>query len=172
MDFSSVFGLHVSPLELVVRGTLIYWFLFLLFRFLRRDSSGVGVADILLIVLVADASQNGMSGSYESVPEACILVATLIGWNYLFDWAGFHFDWFRRFSQPPPLLLVDRGRVIGRNLRKEFVTREELDGELRKHGVTELAQVRAAYMETDGEFSVLTYAQSGQPHEKKRTPGA
>lgn len=172
MDLSNVFGLHVSPLELVVRGTLIYWFLFLLFRFLRRDSSGVGVADILLVVLVADASQNGMSGSYETVPEACILVTTLIGWNYLFDWASFRFDWFRRFSQPPPLLLVDRGRIVGRNLRKEFVTREELDGELRKHGVTELAEVRAAYMESDGEFSVLTYAKSSQPREKKRIPGA
>lgn len=172
MDFSNVFGLHVSPFELVVRGTLIYWFLFLLFRFLRRDSSGVGVADILLVVLVADASQNGMSGAYESVPEACILVTTLIGWNYLFDWAGFHFEWFRRFSQPPPLLLVHRGRVVRRNLRKEFVTREELEGELRKHGVTELAQVRAAYMESDGEFSVLTYEPSNPAPEKKRIPGA
>jgi len=173
MDLSNIFGLKVSPLELIVRGTLMYWFLFLLFRFLlRRGAGAVGVADILLIVLVADASQNGMSGTYQSVPEACVLVATLIGWNYVFDWASFHFEAFRRFSEAPPLLLVDRGRVIGRNLRREFVTRDELDEQLRKHGVTEIAQVRAAYMESDGDFSVLTYAQSSPPHEKKRTPGA
>lgn len=174
MDLGELFAFHVSPLELFVRGTLMYWFLFLLFRFvLRRDAGAVGVADILLVVLVADASQNGMSGSYETIAEGCLLVATLIGWNYFFDWAGFHFPAFRRFSEPPPILLIDRGRIQGKNLRREFVTRDELKAQLRKHGITDVGRVRAAYMESDGEFSVLTYGQPGQPHhEEKRTPGA
>ena len=56
MDLASLFSFHVSPLELVVRGSLIYWFLFLLFRFvLRRDVGSVGIADVLLVVLIADA---------------------------------------------------------------------------------------------------------------------
>jgi uncharacterized membrane protein YcaP (DUF421 family) len=75
-------------------------------------------------------------------------------------------------SEAQPHLLVDRGRVIGRNLRREFVTRDELDERLRKHGVTEIAQVRAAYMESDGEFSVLTYSRSRGAQERRRTPGA
>src|SRR5882672_1793360 len=174
MELSDLFGFHVSPLELIVRGTLIYWFLFLLFRFLlRRDTGSVGVADILLVVLVADASQNGMSGAYASISEGCVLVATLIGWNYLFDWLSFRYAPFRRFSQPPPLLLIDRGRVHGRNLRKEFVTRDELEEQLRKHGVTDIARVRAAYMESDGEFSVLTDdPRPARQHAERRTPGA
>jgi uncharacterized membrane protein YcaP (DUF421 family) len=173
MEFSSLFTFGVSPLELIVRGTLMYLFLFSLFRFvLRRDAGSVGIADILLVVLVADASQNGMSGEYHSVAEGCLLVATLVGWNYLFDWAGFHFPAFRRFSEPPPVLLIDRGRVLGKNLRKEFVTRGELNEQLRKHGVSDLAQVRAAYMESDGGFSVLTYEPERRPHhEEKKTPG-
>jgi len=84
---SSIFEFQVSPLELLVRGSLMYWFLFLLFRFiLRRDAGSLGLADILVIVLIADASQNGMSGEYKSVSEAMVLVGTIAGWNYLFDW--------------------------------------------------------------------------------------
>jgi uncharacterized membrane protein YcaP (DUF421 family) len=173
MDFADLFRFHVSPLELIVRGTLIYWFLFFLFRFvLRRDAGAIGVADILLVVLVADASQNGMSGSYETVAEGFVLVATLIGWNYFFDWAGYHFPAFRRFSEGPPVLLIDRGRIMARNLRKELVTREELDAQLRKRGVTDLTSVRAAYMESDGELSVLMDRQPQPPqHQEKKTPG-
>ena len=77
---SSIFEFQVSPLELLVRGSLIYWFLFLLFRFiLRRDAGSLGLADILVIVLIADASQNGMSGEYKSVSEAIVLVGTIAG---------------------------------------------------------------------------------------------
>jgi len=56
MNLSDLFAFHVSPVELIVRGTLMYWFLFLIFRFvLRRDAGAVGIADMLLVVLVADA---------------------------------------------------------------------------------------------------------------------
>lgn len=176
MDFASLFEFKVSALELIVRGSLMYWFLFLLFRFLlRRDAGTVGVADILLVVLVADAAQNGMSGSYETVSEGCVLVATLIGWNYLLDWASFRFDAVRRFAEPPPLLLIDRGRILARNLRKEYVTREDLMSQLRQHGVADVARVRAAYMESDGSFSVLLADEVRKPPaaaQKKNTPGA
>src|SRR5262245_52433496 len=75
-----LFELRVSVPELVVRGTAVYWFLFLLFRFvLRRDVGQLGVADVLLLVLVADASQNAMSGSYTTITEGFVLVATIAG---------------------------------------------------------------------------------------------
>ena len=80
MDWSWLVGFDVSPWQLVARGTLMYWFLFLVFRFLlRRDVGGLGVADVLLVVLVADASQNAMTASYHSVAKGHILVSTLIG---------------------------------------------------------------------------------------------
>lgn len=81
-DWGALFSIGVQPLELVVRGTAMYWFLFLLFRFvLRRDVGSIGIADVLLLVLIADAAQNAMAGSYESITEGCLLVATIVGWN-------------------------------------------------------------------------------------------
>ena len=65
-------------LELFVRGTVVYWFLFLAFRFLlRRNVGALGVADILLLVIVADASQNAMAGQYSSVTEGALLLLTI-----------------------------------------------------------------------------------------------
>jgi uncharacterized membrane protein YcaP (DUF421 family) len=158
LDFNEIFRLSLHPAELVVRGTAIYWFLFLIFRFaLRRDVGSIGIADVLLIVLIADASQNAMAGQYQSVGDGVVLVLTLVGWNVLVDWAAFRFDVLHRVLEAPPLLLIHRGRIVHRNLRREFLKVEELQAELRKQGVGDIAQVRAAYMESDGHISVLRY---------------
>jgi len=174
MSIGDLFQFRVSPVELFVRGTLIYWFLFAMFRFvLRRDAGGLGIADILLVVLIADASQNAMAGGYDSVSEGCVLVGTLIGWNYLVDWASFRWEVVRRLAEPTPLLLIDRGRVLARNLRREFVTRDELEAQLRLNGVGSLSNVRKAYLESDGRFSVVRYdSQHANPNQSTRMPGA
>lgn len=147
-------GLH--PLELIVRGSAMYWFLFLLFRFvLRRDASSMGLADILLLVLIADASQNAMAGSYTTVTDGFVLVGTIAGWSWLADWAAFRFDIVRRFVEAPPLVLVRHGRVLHRNLRREHVSMPELMAALREQGVESLSDVKVARMEPNGNISVI-----------------
>ncbi|MDR7297807.1 uncharacterized membrane protein YcaP (DUF421 family) [Pelomonas aquatica] len=156
LDLAALLRFDVSPLELVVRGSAMYWFLFLLLRFvLRRDTGSVGVADILLLVLIADASQNAMAGSYTTVAEGVVLVATLVGWNWAMDWAGYRYNWVRRFVEPPPVVLVRHGHLIGHNLRRQLVTIPELMAALRAHGIDKLADVKMARMEPDGGISVI-----------------
>jgi len=158
LDLAEIFRFSLHPAELVIRGTAMYWFLFLIFRFaLRRDVGSIGIADVLLIVLIADASQNAMAGEYRSVADGAVLVATLVGWNVLMDWAAFRFDALARVMEAPPLLLIHRGRIVHRNLRREFLKVEELQAELRKQGVDDISRVRAAYMESDGHISVLKF---------------
>ena len=159
---ADLFRVTVDPLELVARGTLMYWFLFLLFRLvLRRDVGSIGIADVLLLVLIADASQNAMAGGYGSVTEGCILVGTIAGWNYALDWISYHLPVVRRLIEPPPLLLVRNGRINRRALRREMVTNDELMAKLREHGYERLEQVKAVRMEGDGEITVV-------PHEGRR----
>lgn len=153
---ADLFRVSVDPLELVVRGTLMYWFLFLLFRFvLRRDVGSIGIADVLLLVLIADASQNAMSGGYGTVAEGCILVGTIAGWNYALDWIGYHSPAVRRLIEPPPLMLVKDGKLNRKAMRREMVTDEELLAKLREHGYERLDQVKAVRMESDGEITVV-----------------
>jgi uncharacterized membrane protein YcaP (DUF421 family) len=155
-DWNEIFGLSVSPLELIVRGTAMYLLLFLLFRgVIRRRVGSVGMADILVLVIIADAAQNGMSGEYRSVTEGGILIVTILAWNVLFDWLTYKSSRLQKILEPPPLLLIDNGRVLRRNLRVEFVSEDELRSKLREHGVTDYAQVAKAYMESDGEVSVI-----------------
>jgi uncharacterized membrane protein YcaP (DUF421 family) len=130
--------------------------LFLIFRFiLRRDVGAVGIADILLLVIIADAAQNAMSGGYSTYTEGAILVMTIVGWNWLLDWASFRYPSLRRLAQPARLTLIRNGVAQRRNLRREFITTEELDAKLREHGIEKIAQVKAAYLEEDGEISVI-----------------
>ena len=155
-EFAALFRFDVAPLEIIVRGSAMYWFLFLLFRFvLRRDTGSIAIADILLLVLIADASQNAMAGSYQTVAEGCLLVATIAGWNYAFDWASYRFDAVHRLVEPPPLLLIRAGRVLRANLRVEMLTVDDLKTKLREQGIEDLAQVKRAYMESDGTISVI-----------------
>ena len=167
-EVGSLFGLTVHPIELVVRGTAMYWFLFVLLRFvLRRDMGAIGVADILLLVLLADASQNAMAGGYESVADGMILVATIAGWNWLLDSLAYRFPAVRRVLEANPVPLVRGGRLMRRNLRREMITVEELMAKLREHGIERLDQVKSAIMESDGEISVIKHAQ--EPEAPPRT---
>lgn len=71
MDWSELFGLTVSSLELIIRGSTMYLFLFVIFRVVvKRRVGAVGMGDILVLVIIADAAQNGMSGEYKSISEA------------------------------------------------------------------------------------------------------
>jgi len=156
LDWSGMFGLSVPPLELIIRGSAMYLLLFVLFRVVvRRRVGAVGMADILVLVIVADAAQNAMSGEYKSVTDGAILVGTILAWDMLIDWLNYRVPALRGWLEAPPLLLVRDGRIIRRNLRHEFVTEDELKAKLREKGVAEISEVREARMESDGEVSVL-----------------
>jgi uncharacterized membrane protein YcaP (DUF421 family) len=159
----------MSPWELIIRGSLIYWFLFILFRFiLRRDAGSVGLADILVIVLIADAAQNGMAGEYKSVGEAVVLIATIAGWNFWIDWMSFRFPKFARFAEPGMVPLIRHGSILRANMRREMITEEELRSQLRENGVEDLSQVKHAALEPDGSISMIRYSQEESARANKR----
>jgi uncharacterized membrane protein YcaP (DUF421 family) len=157
VDWGTVFVPKTPLLEIVVRGTLVYLALFAMLRLvLKRQSGAIGVSDLLVVVLIADAAQNAMAGDYKSVPDGVLLVAVIIFWSYALDWLGHRYPRVGRFLHPPPLLLVEDGRMHRRNMRAELITPEELMSQLREQGVEHLARVKRAYMEGDGKLSVVT----------------
>lgn len=156
VDWQELFSFSVAPAELVVRGTAMFWFLYLLFRFVvRRDAGGVGMADILVLVIVADAAQNAMAGEYRSITDGMVLVGTIVFWNYLLDWLCYRFPALEQVLQPRPLLLVKDGRMLLDNMRRQMLTREELLAKIREEGLEDLKAVKRAYMESDGKISVI-----------------
>ena len=155
-DLAQLFVLRVSPLELFVRGSAVYWFLFLIFRVvMRRNVGSIAIADILVLVVIADAAQNAMAGGYDSITEGFVLVGTIVGWNVALDVLAYRFARLRRLLEAPPLLLVRDGRMLHHHLRREFLTEDEVLAKLREKGVENVTEVKQAYMEGDGSISVI-----------------
>ncbi|MDE5454096.1 DUF421 domain-containing protein [Bradyrhizobium sp. CSA112] len=158
-----------SVLEMIVRGTVMYLALLLILRFvMKRQSSTVGLADILVIVLIADAAQNAFSHEYKSITEGVVLVLTIVFWDYLLNWLGYRFRPFERLLVPPPLPLVEHGRINRRNMRSAFITREELESELREQGVSDFAEVEKAFLESNGQVSVVKKDSGDETKGKRR----
>lgn len=156
MDYAHLFKFSISPAELIIRGTATFWFLFVLLRFvLRRDVGSLGIADVLLVVLIADASQNAMAGDYRTLADGFVLVVTIAGWNYAFDWAAYHSPILRRIIEAPTLELIRNGQINFSNLRHQMMTLEELRGKLRASGIEHVAEVKSARLESDGEITVI-----------------
>jgi uncharacterized membrane protein YcaP (DUF421 family) len=104
-----------------------------------------------------------------SVPEL-MLRGTLVYW--LLDMLSYRFAAVRRFASPGRLTLVRSGVAQRRNMRREFITMEELNEKLREQGIEKLADVRAAYLEGDGQISVIRNSQSTDRKRSRSLPGA
>jgi uncharacterized membrane protein YcaP (DUF421 family) len=156
LDWTKIFSPSEPVFETVLRGTLVYVGLFTLIRVvMKREAGTVGMADLLMIVLIADAAQNAMANNYESVTDGFILVSTIIFWNYAFDWLAFKFPKLRPFFHPPALRLVKNGKMLFRNMRQEMITPDELMANIRQSGIDSLKDVKEAFMEPDGRISVI-----------------
>lgn len=156
IDWKSIFMPSSFQIgEIFVRGTIVYLFLFFVFRVLRREAGELGISDLLVIVLIADAAQNAMANEYKTVTEGLTLVSTLAFWDYFLDWLSYRYPSMRRLLRPSPILLIKDGRFQRRNMRQEMITEEELMGKLREQGVEQLEDVRQSYMEDDGTISVI-----------------
>jgi uncharacterized membrane protein YcaP (DUF421 family) len=158
VDWSEVFQPRMPLAEIFVRGSLTYLLLFVGIRVLfKRETGDIKISRLLVIVLVADAIQNGMAGGYTTLTDGLLLVAVIIGWSYTLDWLGMRFIGIQRFLHPDALLLIKDGRMIRENMREEMITRKELMEEIRLQGLEEVRQVRRMWIEGDGRFSVLPY---------------
>lgn len=164
IDWSGMFTPTRSVVEMILRGTIMYFVIVALLRLVvKRQTGGVGRTDILMIVLLAEIAGPGFTAGYVSVVEGTVLVATVLFWSYAVEWFIHRFPKFERFFQPPALLLIKDGRMLPRNMRTELVTKEELMTQLREKGIAEISEVKEACMESDGMISVIKLDRANAP---------
>ena len=156
VDWKELFVPDKPLLQTFVRGTVIYVVIFFLVRLIpNRQAGGVGMNDLLLIVLVASAATNALTGNYRSVTNGVVLIGTIIFWSYLFNWAAHRFPLLHRVFHPEPKPLIKDGEIQQEIMNRELVTEEELIGKLRRQGVTDVKDVKEAHIESDGQVSVV-----------------
>jgi uncharacterized membrane protein YcaP (DUF421 family) len=156
IDWSSIFWPSVGIAEVIVRGSLMYVALFVTLRIVgRRQSGRFGTADLLVIVLIADAAQNALGKDYQSVTEGVVLVLTIVAWEYGIDWLAWRYPTLRPWLRAEPLQLVADGKVLSGNMQREMLSDDELQAALREHGIDDLRSVKDIYIEQSGHFRII-----------------
>jgi uncharacterized membrane protein YcaP (DUF421 family) len=169
IDWQSMFVPSESIPEIVIRGSIMYLGMYFILRIFRRQTGSVGMADLLVIVVIADAAQNGMAGDSKSITEALILIVTIVLWDFFLDWLGFRSTLLSRYLTPNPLLLIENGKFLKKNLESEFLTEDDVLSQLREHGLENEKSVKKCYIESDGHFSVIL--KRGRPSSGGATNG-
>jgi uncharacterized membrane protein YcaP (DUF421 family) len=144
-------------MDLVARTVVIILFVFLLTRVVgRRELSSLEPFDIILLVVVGDLVQQGITQADDSVTGTTIVLATValltVGLSYL----SFKVPRLRPLLEGEPIVLVIDGEPIDRNLRRERLTMDDLLAEARAQQIASLGNVRFAVLETSGKISFLT----------------
>lgn len=162
-DWPGVFSLETPLVELLVRGTVLYAAIVLLMRVMPRRTGGeLALTDLVFVVLIGHAASKAL-GDYTAVADGVVIVTTLMFWNYVLNFLSYRSRFFERFLAPSPLQIVRNGELLRRNMRREFLTEDELVESLRKQGYEDLSEVKAAYVETEGKITVI-----GRDHDSRR----
>jgi uncharacterized membrane protein YcaP (DUF421 family) len=169
IDWHQMFVPTGSIPELVIRGSVMYLLILAGFRVFRRDAGSLSVSDLLVVVLIADAAQNGMAGEYRSLTEGVVIVATIFAWNYALDWLAYRSRFVYWLLHPPSLLLIRNGQIQFRNLRSQLITKQDLLEQLREQGVESPAGVKKCFLESDGRMSVIREG-DGEPQGRNEKP--
>jgi uncharacterized membrane protein YcaP (DUF421 family) len=143
-------------MDLVLRTTAIFLFIFFMTRIIgRRELGSLEPFDLILLVVIGDLVQQGVTQDDYSVTGAFIVLATLALLTVATSYVHFRFRPLRRVLEGEPVVLIENGRPIEGNLRRERLTLEELAESARLQQVESLEDVRLAVLETNGSISVI-----------------
>jgi uncharacterized membrane protein YcaP (DUF421 family) len=143
-------------MDLVVRCVVIFFFVFALTRLLgRRELSSLEPFDVILLVVIGDLVQQGITQSDDSLTGTLIVLSTIglltVGVSYV----NFRVRRLRPILEGEPLVLVDDGRVIQPHLARERITIDDLHAQARLQNLASLDDVRWAVLETSGQISFI-----------------
>jgi uncharacterized membrane protein YcaP (DUF421 family) len=144
-------------MDLVIRAAAIFFFVFLVTRIVgRRELSELEPFDLILLVVVGDLVQQSVTQSDESVTGALIVISTIALLSFFVSWISFRSRRVRLITEGEPIVLVQDGRPIERNMRRERITMEDLQEEARQSQITSVADLRWAILEDDGKISCIS----------------
>jgi uncharacterized membrane protein YcaP (DUF421 family) len=151
-------------MEIVVRATVIYLFLWLLTRALgKRELAEMTAFELLLLMVVGDLIQQGVTQEDTSITGALLAVGTIGAWILIFSFLGFRFRSARILIEGVPVVVVREGRPIEPALRLERVVLDELLESARNQGIANLRDIDLAILEPSGKFSFLKQNQRDEP---------
>ena len=148
-------------MDIVVRATVAFCFVFLLTRLIgRRELSSLQPFDLMLLIVIGDLIQQGITQNDLSVTGLILTVGVFALLTLAASYVGWRFPRIRPLLEPEPLILIEDGSVIEKNLKKERMTAEELAAEARLQQIDSLDKVKWAVMESGGQISFIPKSSS------------
>jgi uncharacterized membrane protein YcaP (DUF421 family) len=143
-------------MDLVIRAAIAFVFVLVLTRVVgRRELASLEPFDLILLVMIGDLVQQGVTQNDFSVTGALLVGSTIGVLTILTSWVGFRFKRLRPVLEGEPLIVIQDGEVLERNLRRERITREELAAAARREGIADLGTVQWGVVETSGQISFI-----------------
>ena len=151
-----IFGLTKPLWEIGLRATVVYIALLLLVRLVpKRNAGQISPNDLLTVIVIGGIGTDAIMGGSTSVGDTLLLIAIVVAWAYLLDALEYRIPAVQKLLRHRQTMLIDRGRMIRPNMRRELVTEQELLAVLREEGIDDVALVKSACLEADGEISVI-----------------
>lgn len=143
-------------MDIVLRGIVVFAFLLVLTRIIgRRELSSLQPFDLILLIILGDAVQQGLTQDDYSLTGAGLAIGTIAVLQVLVSWIGYRFPRTRPILEGTPIIIVQDGVVIERNSKRERLSVEEIAEQARLQGIAHLADVRWAVLETNGKISYI-----------------
>lgn len=143
-------------MDLVIRATVVFFFIFLVTRVVgRRELSDLEPFDFILLVVLGDLVQQGITQSDQSVTGTLTVISTIALLSVGVSWISFRSPRARLITEGEPIVLVQDGQPIERNLRRERITLGDIQEEARQAQITSIADIQWAILENDGKISCI-----------------
>jgi uncharacterized membrane protein YcaP (DUF421 family) len=143
-------------MDIVIRGVVLFLFVWLLTRIVgRRELSTLEPFDLILLIVLGDLVQQGVTQNDFSVTGALLATGTFAMMTILFSYASFRVRWLQPLLEGDPVILVERGKPIDKNLRRNRITLEELAAQARLQQLAKLDDIEWAVLETSGQISFI-----------------
>jgi uncharacterized membrane protein YcaP (DUF421 family) len=146
-------------MDLVLRALAVYLLVFLFTRVIgKRELSTLQPFDLILLVVIGDLIQQGVTQNDLSVTGVAIVLSTIVLAQVLTSYLGFRFHRLRPILQGEPVVIVENGHVIDRNMRRERLTNDDLSEAARRSELESVDQIKWAVLETNGQISIIKTA--------------
>jgi len=148
-------------MDLVVRAIVLYVFIVVVMRVIgRRELGSMSPIDLVLLIVLGDAIQQGLTQDDYSVTGAFIVVGTLATLQMLSSYLGFRSKRARHVLEGDPLVVVDNGKLIERNMRRERLTPDVVAEEMRAQQIESFDEVKWGIIERNGSISFIKKSDS------------
>ncbi len=143
-------------MDLVLRAAFVFAFMILLTRVIgKRELGSLQPFDLILLIILGDALQQGMTQDDYSLTGAVLVVGTIAVLQVGVSWLTYRFPRTRPVFEGEPLIVVEDGNVIERNLKRERLTVEEIAEAARLQQIGHISDIQWAILETSGQISII-----------------